>query len=81
MAVASGYGNVFVNEIGGSVMDDHIYVNQVGIPCIDIIENFNQGTMSFNPTWHTHADDMSNICIATLKATGQTVVNVIYNEQ
>ncbi len=81
MAVASGYGNVFVNEIGGSVMDDHIYVNQVGIPCIDIIENFNQGTMSFNPTWHTHADDMSNISIATLKATGQTVVNVIYNEQ
>lgn len=81
MAVASGYGNIFVNEIGGSVMDDHIYVNQVGIPCIDIIENFNQGTMSFNPTWHTHADDMSNISIATLKATGQTVVNVIYNEQ
>lgn len=81
MATASGYGNVFVNKMGGSVIDDHVYVNQANIPCIDIIENSNPATNSFNPTWHTLNDNMANIDRQTLKAVGQTVVNVIYNEQ
>ena len=80
-AVASGYGDVFVNELGGSIVDDHVYVNQGGIPCIDIIETLNPQTMSFNPTWHTLDDNMSNIDRQSLKAVGQTVLNVIYNEQ
>lgn len=80
MAVASGYGNVFVNEVGGSVMDDHVYVNQANIPCIDIIENNNPSTSSFNPTWHTLNDNMSNIDRQSLKAVGQTVLNLIYQE-
>ena len=80
MAVASGYGDVFVNQVGGSVMDDHIYINQANIPCIDIIENNNPSTSSFNPTWHTLNDNMSNIDRNSLKAVGQTVLNVIYNE-
>lgn len=80
MAVASGYGNVFVNEVGGSVMDDHVYVNQANIPCVDIIENKNPSTSSFNPTWHTLNDNMSNIDRQSLKAVGQTVLNLIYQE-
>ena len=80
-AAASGYGNIFINNDGGAVMDDHIYVNQAGIPCIDIIENQNSQTGSFPPTWHTHADNMSNIDKKSLKAVGQTVLNVIYNEK
>lgn len=80
-ASMSGYGNVFINQIGGAVMDDHVYVNQLGIPCIDIIENQNSQTGSFPPTWHTHADNMSNISRTSLKAVGQVVLNVIYNEK
>lgn len=81
VAANSGYSNVFVNEIGGSIVDDHYYVNQGGIPCIDIIESSNPQTGGFNPTWHTHADNMSNISRTSLKAVGQVLLNVIYNEQ
>ncbi|MDL2208317.1 M28 family peptidase, partial [Parabacteroides sp. OttesenSCG-928-O15] len=33
----------------------------------------------FGPHWHTLNDNMSNIDPATLKAAGQTVLDVIYN--
>lgn len=81
MASASGYGDVFVNELGGSVIDDHVFVNQIGIPCIDIIESLNPATKSFNPTWHTLDDNMKNIDRQSLKAVGQTVLNLIYQEK
>ena len=81
MASALGYGNIFANPIGGSIVDDHMYINQAGIPCIDIIESQNPQTGSFNPTWHTLDDNMSNIDRKSLKAVGQTVLNVIYNEK
>lgn len=81
MARTLGYDDIFVDEIGGSVIDDHFYVNQVGIPCIDIIESLNPSTFSFNPTWHTLNDNMSNIDRRSLKAAGQTVLNIIYQEK
>ncbi len=81
MAAASGYGDVFVNELGGNVIDDHVFVNQVGIPCINIIESINPATDSFNPTWHTLDDNMKNIDRQSLKAVGQTVLNLIYQEK
>ncbi|HBF95649.1 MAG TPA: glutamine cyclotransferase, partial [Porphyromonadaceae bacterium] len=34
----------------------------------------------FAPHWHTHNDDMRNISKATLQATGQTVLEVVYRE-
>ena len=35
---------------------------------------------SFGPTWHTVSDDMDHIDRNTLKAVGQTVVQVIFSE-
>ena len=62
-------------------MDDHYYVNTLaGIPTIDIIEFDPATETNFNKHWHTHADNMSNINRQTLKAVGQTVLNVIYSE-
>lgn len=80
VAAASGYAGKFVNELCPSIVDDHFYVNQGGIPCIDIIECQNPQTNSFNPTWHTLDDNMSNIDKQSLKAVGQTLLNVIYSE-
>ena len=80
-AVCAGYGDRFVNVDGGAVIDDHFYVNQAGIPAIDIIESKNEVTKSFNPTWHTAQDNMDNIDRRTLKAVGQTVLNVVYSEK
>lgn len=78
-AASLGYGNIFQNRQGGAVTDDHVPVNQyAGIPCIDLIPNF-QNTMgsSFGPTWHTVNDTPENIDPAILKAVGQTLLQVI----
>ena len=81
MANASGYGDRFINRQAGAVVDDHMFINRAGIPCVDIIECANETTGSFAPTWHTVNDDMDHIDPSTLKAVGQTVANLIYNER
>ena len=75
-----GYGNYFVDEKGGYVTDDHVYVNRYGIPSIDIIAYSRETVTGFPPYWHTVDDTMKNIDRATLKAVGQTVLTVIYEE-
>jgi len=76
-----GYGNYFVFQTKGFVgVDDHIYVNKAGVPCMDIIE-YNQATGGFGDYHHTHKDNMSLIDKNTLKAVGQTLLEVIYNEK
>ena len=78
-----GYGQFFVQEEGAEVTDDHVYVHSIGqIPCVDII-NYNPTceNSSFGPTWHTINDTMEHIDKGTLKAVGQTVLDVIYHEK
>jgi len=73
-----GYGKFFINANGGSVTDDHIYViNGRGIPCIDIINYDPESEHGFGKYWHTQNDTMDNIDRATLKAVGQTVLEVV----
>lgn len=81
VAAQSGYGDRFINKDGGVVIDDHYYINKAGIPAIDIIESKNDQTKSFPATWHTMGDDITNIDRSSLKAAGQTVLNLIYNEK
>ena len=76
-----GYDDRFINEVGGMITDDHVYLTRAGIPTTDIIENKNEQTLSFPPTWHTHQDDMKNIDKSSLEAVGRTVFNVVYNEK
>lgn len=77
----AGYGSMFTNEVGGQITDDHIPVNEAGIPTVDVIPCYpdcNQS--SFGPTWHTINDDMEHLDANTLKAVGQTLIQVIYSE-
>lgn len=77
-----GYGNYFVKEDGGVITDDHYYVNNIlGLPCIDIINCDPDSPNGFGPYHHTMKDDMDWIDKSTLKAVGQTVLTVIYNEK
>lgn len=80
-AANAGYGSMFVNSQGGDITDDHIPVNKVaGIPCIDIIPYYPDCQQSsFGPTWHTVNDTMEHISTQTLKAVGQTLIQVIYS--
>lgn len=77
----AGFADKFINEVGGSLVDDHVFINEAGIPCIDIVECNNAITRSFPPTWHTLNDDMSSIDKRSLLAAGQTVLNVLYGER
>lgn len=78
-----GFGSYFPKEDGGMITDDHVPVNQFAkIPTIDIIPYYADCQQSsFGPTWHTLADNMENIDKNTLKAVGQTLVQVIYKEK
>ena len=78
-AIRLGYGDLFKNVKGGGITDDHVQVNMSGIPCIDIIAR-DANENSFCKTWHTMNDNVGNINKQTLKAVGQTVLEVIYTE-
>jgi hypothetical protein len=77
-----GYNNYFIDERGSAITDDHVPVNNIArIPMIDIIHTkLNSTLISFFPDWHTTNDDMENIDPKTLKAVGQTLVQVLYQE-
>lgn len=80
-AESLGYGNYFPKREGGYITDDHIPINQIArIPCIDIVPYYTDGPSGFGPTWHTVSDDMEHIDKNVLKAVGQTVLQVVYNE-
>lgn len=82
-AEVAGFSSFFPQQDGGSVTDDHGPVNDVAnIPCIDIIPFYPDCQQSsFGPTWHTIADDMAHIDRATLRAVGQTLLQVLFTEQ
>lgn len=79
----TGYGSFFPNSDGGMITDDHIPVNQKAkIPTIDIIPYYPDCQQSsFGPTWHTVSDDMAHLDKNTLKAVGQTIIQVLYTEK
>ncbi|MCI6103197.1 MAG: M28 family peptidase [Prevotella sp.] len=79
----AGFGSYFPQQEGGMITDDHIPLNQkAGIPTIDIIPYYPDCQQSsFGPTWHTLADNMDNIDRNTLKAVGQTVIQVLFTEK
>lgn len=79
-ASKAGFSSYFVFEEGGSITDDHVYINQIaGIPTIDIIDLPRNSATGFVNHWHTTKDDMSNIDKHTLKAVGQTLLQYIYS--
>jgi glutaminyl-peptide cyclotransferase len=56
-------------------------VNKIaGIKTIDVINLTSDPERPFAPHWHTHADQMDIIDRNTLKAVGQTLLQVIYEE-
>lgn len=78
-----GYNRFFVDEQGGGITDDHYFVNTIAkIPMIDIIgmPRLPGSPVSFGEHWHTQNDNLEIIDIRTLRAVGQTVLEVIYRE-
>ena len=82
-AAIAGFSSYFPQEDGGGITDDHVPVNETAkIPCIDIINYYPEcEESSFGPTWHTIHDDMEHLDRGTLKAVGQTLIQVLYTEK
>ena len=77
-----GYSDYFWYYESPEIVDDHTYINHLTrIKMIDIIEHDPEGDSYFGSYWHTHQDNMDIIDKRTLKAVGQTLVEVIYRER
>lgn len=75
----AGYSSYFPFKNGSDITDDHVYVNKLAhIPTIDIINLAGNGNQPFAAHWHTHQDNMDIIDKNTLKAVGQTLLQVVY---
>ncbi|MCC9136359.1 M28 family peptidase [Pontibacter silvestris] len=75
-----GYSDYFKYTKSPGITDDHYYINEMAnIPMIDII-GYSEGNDYFGPYHHRHSDNMDIISRNSLKAVGQTVLHVVYNE-
>lgn len=78
---AIGYSDYFLLDQTKGIVDDHFYINRIGqIKCIDIIHYDYNTPANFWKHWHTHGDTMDKIDKNTLKAVGQTLLEVIYRQ-
>ncbi|HUF13014.1 MAG TPA: M28 family peptidase [Longimicrobiales bacterium] len=75
LAAELGYGEQFPVVQGPTLTDDHIPLNEAGIPTIDIID-FDFGPA--NILWHTHGDDIGAVSVKGLEAVGTVVTELIY---
>jgi hypothetical protein len=71
-----GYGQYFPMEVGQALGDDHIPLNDAGIPTVDVID-FTYGGPS-NPFWHTPDDVPAAVSARTLGMVGEVVAEIIY---
>ncbi|HUP18658.1 MAG TPA: M28 family peptidase [Gemmatimonadota bacterium] len=65
-----GYGDIFVDVIGQSIVDDHLPLNEAGIRTINVID-FDY------PYWHTREDTADKVSARTLDVVGEVVLAVI----
>jgi hypothetical protein len=70
-----GHGNLFLNESGGAITDDHVPLQQAGIRAIDVIGDF--GPSSAYPWWHTVDDTPDKLSAEVLAAVGNVMMAVI----
>ncbi|MCK7482951.1 MAG: M28 family peptidase [Candidatus Moduliflexus flocculans] len=78
----SGTRSYFVDRESGTLIDDHLYINQyAGIPTADIIDYDDRRNNGFPDSWHTVGDTLDKIDRNTLAAVGKTVLAVVYGEK
>ncbi|WP_235291595.1 M28 family peptidase [Portibacter lacus] len=80
LAQNMGYSDLFQDYNAGGIADDHVYMNQAGIPTIDIISipNPDNKESSFGSYHHTVADNIDIIDKRNLRVVGQVVLAVLY---
>ena len=51
------------------------------IPTVDVVPYHEEGESNFGPTWHTTQDTPENIDPEVLRAVGQTVIQMLSEEE
>jgi hypothetical protein len=75
VAARLGFGPYFPLDAGRRIGDDHVPLNQAGIPTIDIID-FDYGPG--NSYWHTPDDLPEHTSASTLRMVGEVMLELIY---
>ncbi len=73
-ASALGYSAQFPDSLQGAIGDDHVPFNNAGIPAIDLID-FDYAY------WHTLQDTPDKCSPQSLKAVGDVMAKVVYDEK
>ena len=74
-----GYNDLFRNQRGGGITDDHVFVNQMlGVPTLDIIDTRLDDDGTFFPYWHTTEDTLDKISTETLRKVGEVLVALLW---
>jgi Zn-dependent M28 family amino/carboxypeptidase len=71
-----GFGDVFHRSTRHTINDDHIPLNDAGIPTIDIIDFDYPGPG--NRYWHTPEDTPDKVAASSLEAVGSVMTRLIY---
>ena len=70
-----GYGRYFPLRVGSRANDDHVPLNEAGIPTVDVID-FEYGPD--NMFWHTPHDVPENVSPTTLGMVGEVAAELVY---
>jgi hypothetical protein len=74
-AAALGHGDVFVAEVAEPIADDHLPLNEAGIPAVVVIDlEYGPG----NRYWHTLDDVPARTSARTLGLVAEVVVALVY---
>ncbi|MCS6928597.1 MAG: M28 family peptidase [Saprospiraceae bacterium] len=74
-----GYGNLFIDRLGGYITDDHVFVMRgLRIPVVNIIGIPNSPPAAFGAHHHTHRDNLEVIDRNILGVVGHVVATVLY---
>jgi hypothetical protein len=71
-----GFAEFFPDRVGERLLDDHLPLNDAGIPTADIID-FSYGPA--NAYWHTPEDTPDKVSSASLAMVGAVLVELIYS--
>lgn len=67
-----GFGDIFIRETGYTVKDDHLPLNDAGIPTINVID-FHEYAY-----WHTPDDTPDKVSASSLGVVGAVIARLVY---
>jgi Zn-dependent M28 family amino/carboxypeptidase len=69
-----GHGEIFIDEMGPAILDDHVPFLEAGIPAVDIID-FDYDY------WHTTQDTPDKVSAESLEIVGSTILEWLKQEE